>query len=242
MPSVYSSLPLINDGLEQPLLQATADEIHNDDNCDTSDVHRNSLNDSVAVDDYRRDLFNNRKFCNGFWLGLFLQTVSLGSTALITYYYATSDESLSVSSMGVYYQLTFLMLYALSQAYKWALLPIICISINSGLTKDQRNTTFGKCFSKSFPWEDDDVSQQSSREIFVGRIQFHVGLVFGCFAMWSMIDLYIGASIGVFAALAASFIVCLGFCYSMIVIYDRYILDEDEEVTQRDLLDEVERN
>ena len=60
--------------------------------------------------------------------------------------------------------------------------------------------------------------------------------------MWSMIDLYIGASIGVFAALAASFIACLVFCYSMIVIYDRYILDEDEEETQRDLLDEVERN
>lgn len=244
MTSVYSSLPLINDDLEKPLLQTTGDETHNNefDNRGTSDDHRNSLNGTVPVDSCRWDLFNRGKFSSGFWLGLVLQIVSLGSTALITCYFSTPEENLSVSSMGVYYQLTFLVLYVLSQAYKWALLPIICISIDSGLTKDQKNTSFGKCFSKSFPWEDDDLSQQSSRDVFVGRIQFHIGLVFGCFTMWSMIDLYIGASVGVFAALAASFIACLGFCYCMIVIYDRYILDEDAEASQRDILVEVERN
>ena len=246
MSSIYSSLPLIEDGLEQPLLLTTEDECQetqNNDlyNCDRSNLHDNSLNGSAGVGCWGRELFKSRQFFNGFCLGFGLQTVSLGSTAMIAYYFRTSEDDFPISWMGVYYELSFIVLYVLSQAYKWLLLPIICFSVDSGLTRNQGQSTLRTYFSRCLPSDSDDMPQQSHREAFVGRIQFHVGLVFGCFAVWSMIDIYIGASIRVFAGLTASFFACLGFCYGMIAIYDRFIIDEDDEETRQDLPDEIER-
>ncbi len=246
MSSIYSSLPLIEDGLEQPLLLTTEDgcrETQNNGlyNCDRSKIHHSSLNGSAGVGCWGRELFKSRQFFNGFWFGFGLQTVSLGSTAMIAYYFGTSEDNFPTSWMGVYYELSFIVLYVLSQAYKWLLLPIICFSIDSGLTRNQGQSTLRKCFSRSLPSESDDMPQQTHRESFVGRIHFHVGLVFGCFAVWSMIDIYIGASIRVFAGLTASFFACLGFCYGMIAIYDRFIIDLDEEETWQDLSEEIER-
>ena len=81
---------------------------------------------------------------------------------------------------------------------------------------------------RSSPSERDLLSKPSQREVFLGGVRFHVGIVFGCFVVWSMIDLYFGASLAVFAVLTASMLTCLGLCYGMVIIYDRYINNEED--------------
>ena len=45
------------------------------------------------------------------------------------------------------------------------------------------------------------------------------------FVVWSMADMYFGTSLSVFAALLGSLVACLGLCYSMVIIYDRFTLN-----------------
>ena len=224
MSSIYTAIPLIEDGLKQPLLLAAEDESLEMRDIDLEDHHgsqeqHETLDKTTAVGCWGQKLFTSWQFFNGFCLGFVLQTLSLGSTAIIALYYGVSEQDLPESWMKTHYELSFLFFYVLSQTYRWLLLPIICISINSRLTRNQGQTSVEKYF----------MPQQSEREVFVGQVRFHVGLVFGCFAVWSLIDLYFGASLHVFAALISSFLACLGFCYVMTFIYDRFLSNEEQK-------------
>jgi hypothetical protein len=66
-----------------------------------------------------------------------------------------------------------------------------------------------------------------SREVFLGGVKFHVGIVSGCFIVWSMADMYFGASHSVFASLLGSLLACLGVCYGMVIIHDRFIFNNN---------------
>lgn len=66
----------------------------------------------------------------------------------------------------------------------------------------------------------------SKREVFLGGIRFHIGIVVGCFVVYSLIDLYFGASLDVFASLLASLISCLGLCYGIVVVRDWLIAQD----------------
>jgi hypothetical protein len=71
-----------------------------------------------------------------------------------------------------------------------------------------------------------------SREVFLGGVKFHVGIVFGCFVVWSMADMYFGASLSVFAALLGSLVACLGLCYGMVIMHDRFIFNSNNNEKQ----------
>ena len=66
----------------------------------------------------------------------------------------------------------------------------------------------------------------ASADDYDGGFRFHVGLVFGCFTVLGVIDLYFGAPLAVFATLFASLLTCLSLCYGMKVTHDRFIINE----------------
>ncbi len=215
MPSIYTGLPLIEGGLDQPLLPRTESEC-------SELMSKNSTN----VGCLGQELLTGRNFFNGFCIGALLQVVSLGSTAIIAYYYVSSENDLPTDWMKKHYESSFLLFYILSQLFKWLLLPIICCSY-IGWVRNQEKEAVAK-----------KRSIEKKREAFVGRVRFHLGLVFGCFFVWSLVDFYFGASLRVIATLLASFFLCVFLCYGMMFIYDRSI---DEKDGNQDLDDE-ERN
>jgi hypothetical protein len=112
------------------------------------------------------------------------------------------------------------------------LFPIICLAIDGGLTGNLRSC-FGRFFfgqsggggssSSNNSNISKNVSTISRREVFLGGVRFHIGIVVGCFLVWTLIDVYFKASPSILVTLALSFVVCLTLCYGMICIHDRYI-------------------
>jgi hypothetical protein len=238
MSSIDTAIPLIENCAERPLILAKEDDYSETHNIDLGDVdhkkyneHNNRLNSTTAIGLGGQRLLTSWQFLSGFWLGFVIQTVSLGSTAIIEIFYGALWMSKT-------YEFFFFFFFLLSHSW-WLLFPVICISINSGLTGSQRQGILEKYFLRSSPSESDSLSQPSQREVFLGSIRFHAGLVLGCFIVWSMIDLYFGASIGVFATLTASFLACLGLCYGMVVVFDRFIIDEEQQRTRQSLFEEI---
>ena len=213
-PSIYTAIPLLDNDIEQPLLLNTENDSENS-------------SSTSFFNCWGRRLLTSWQFLNGFWLGFAIQTISLGSTAIIAIYYGASEVDFEASWMEKTYRLFFFVFFLLSQSW-WLLFPAICIAIDSGLTGSQGQSLLQNYFMRSSPSERDLLSKPSQREVFLGGVRFHVGIVFGCFVVWSMIDLYFGASLAVFAVLTASMLTCLGLCYGMVIIYDRYINNEED--------------
>ena len=234
MASVYTAIPLTEKGLKQSLLHRNTE----DESFAICDDHQHNLTskDASVFGCWILNFLTSPQFIKGFLVGFIIQTVSLGSTAVIAIYYGVSEED--SHDQFVFKKLGKNVFLFLSQSW-WFLLPIICLSIDWGFTRSQGQATLAKYFCKSSPKTRDSESHQSKREVFLGCVRFHVGIVSGCFMVWSMVDLYFGASPGVFAALVASLLGCLGLCYSMIVIYDRFINDEEEQETQHSLLEVI---
>lgn len=195
--------------LEQPLLAPFDDQNDTDDNDEEQKVHASSCWLTTVVASWT--------FINGFWLGFLIQTISLGSTAVLAIHWG-KPASWASKQDEFYYAIFFL----LSQSW-WLLFPIICFAIDGGLAANGKSL-FERCF---FP--NATAANVAPREIFLGGVQFHVGIVFGCFLVWSLIDIYFGASVTVFITLFVSFVACLALCYGMVVIYERYILERERE-------------
>ncbi|KAG7369132.1 hypothetical protein IV203_031875 [Nitzschia inconspicua] len=153
-------------------------------------------------------------FINGFWLGFLIQTISLGSTAVLAINWG--KPATWTSKQDEFYYAVF---FLLSQSW-WLLFPIICFAIDGGLAANGKSL-FERCFYPN--------ASVAPREVFLGGVRFHVGIVFGCFFVWSLIDLYFGASVTVFITLFFSFMACLGLCYGMVLIYERYIVEQERE-------------
>jgi len=173
------------------------------------------------------------QFLNGFLLGFIIQTVSLGSTAIIAIHWgAENEESLdsppiSNQEHGFFY----FVLFVLSQSW-WLLFPAICIGIDEGLTGNRVQGLLEKNLSKSNRSNNEFLlSAPSQRELFLRGIRFHIGIVVGCFGVWSLIDLYFGASLDVFASLFASLLSCLGLCYGMVIVRDWLIAQDPTTAT-----------
>lgn len=230
MLSVYAALPLTETDLKQKLLQNTEDESYTRGDHKECNAQINDSKSSSIFGCWGQRFLTSCQFFNGFWVGFIIQTVSLGSTAIIAIYYGASEEDSQDPYIFKEFGFFYIIFFLLSQSW-WFLFPVICISIDSGFAKSQGQATLAKYFCRSTPTNSDSVSYQSHREIFLGCVRFHIGIVFGCFIVWSMIDLYFGASLGVFAALGSSLLACLGLCYSMILIYDRFINCEEEQQT-----------
>jgi hypothetical protein len=186
--------------LEEPLLSSKAPVIVSD--SDEQKTHTCWL----------AQILSSWTFINGFWLGFLIQTISLGSTAILAINWgkaATWDSKQD--------ELCYALFFLLSQSW-WLLFPIICFAIDGGLTGNG-TSLFERCLFKN--------SEASPREVFLGGVRFHVGIVFGCFLVWTLIDVYFGASVTVFVTLFVSFLACLALCYGMVVIHDQYIMDRD---------------
>lgn len=203
MTEIHTAVPLeqraIHD-LEQPLLPSSSDSQQEEE----QKIHTCWFTNVVA----------SWTFINGFWLGFLIQTVSLGSTAVLAIHWGKPANW--VSKQDEFYYAVF---FILSQSW-WLLFPIICFAIDGGLAANGKSM-FERCF-----YPNSDVAP---RDVFMGGVRFHVGIVFGCFLVWTLIDLYFGASITVFLTLLASFVACLGLCYGMVVIYEHYILERERE-------------
>ena len=228
MTEIHTGVPLeeeqdyLTSDLEQPLLQRRSSTFSSD-----SDSTTSTSNDEESKDHscwYTR-FIANVMFLHGFWLGFLIQVVSLGSTAILAIYFGGKERKEKLSSTDeIYYVLFFI----LSQAW-WLLFPIICLAIDGGL-KGDGNSLFERCFySESIS----STSTTSRRDVFMGGIRFHVGIVFGCFLVWSLIDIYFGASMKVFVTLFISFLACLSLCYGMVFIHDRYVLERKERTQQK---------
>lgn len=152
-----------------------------------------------------RNILASPPFFSGFFLGFIIQVVSLGSTAAIALKWGKHG-----SDNALYYAL-----FALSQSW-WLLLPVICLAIDGGLTGNDRSM-FGRFFFSDNP-------KATRREIFLGGVYFHLGIVLGCFLVWSSIDMHFGASAGVLVTLSVSFLACLALCYAMVRIHDRFLM------------------
>ncbi|VEU42179.1 unnamed protein product [Pseudo-nitzschia multistriata] len=169
-------------------------------------------------------MFRTSHFFYGFWLGLMIQSISLGSTAIIVIYWGagdgeSSDSIISNRKHGFFY----FVLFILSRSW-WLLFPAIFIAIDEGLMGGKGQGIMGKCFSRFNRSNAENVlSKPSQTEVFFGGIRFHIGIIFGCFVIWGAIDLYFGASLGVFVGLLASLLFCLSLCYGMVVIHDRFL-------------------
>ena len=250
--SIDTAIPLVENCVRRPSILSKEDgcsEMHyvdlgdgGDDDGDHKkyDNLNNTLNRTAAIGFWGQQLFTSWQFLSGFWLGFVIQTVSVGSIAIIeTFYRANSEAEFSAFWMDETREVMFFVFFLLSQSW-WLLLPVIFIAIDSGLTGRRRQRFLEKFFLKSCHLENEDsLSQPLQREVFIRVIRFHVGIVFGCFIVWSIIDLYVGASMGVFVTLTASFLACLGLCHVMIVIYDRCIIGEEQPCTRQNLLQEI---
>jgi len=240
MSSIDTAIPLIANGQCQPLIPNTEEEYSEMRDIKLGDheenkVYTNILNNTTGVSRWGQRLLTSWQFLNGFWLGFIIQTLSLGCTAIIAIYYGASEEDSPVSWKSKTNELFYFFFFIFSHSW-WLLFPVICIAIDSGLT---RQGTLEKCFLRSSSSHCHSLSQSSQREVFLGGVRFHVGIVFGCFIVWSIIDLYFGAPLGLFAALTASLLACLGLCYGMVLIYDRFIVNEEQQHTRQSLLEEL---
>mmetsp|Transcript_67940 Transcript_67940/g.76065 ORF Transcript_67940/g.76065 Transcript_67940/m.76065 type:complete len:252 (+) Transcript_67940:66-821(+) len=238
---IDTAIPIEND-LEQPLITTYIDASTDDAPIDSNEKQKKTW--------FRTHL----QFINGFWLGFIIQTVSLGSTAIIAIHWGDPDSWVVSKQDEPYYAIFFI----LSQSW-WLLFPVICIAIDGSLTGN-RQVLFEKFFfpsssSSSSVYTNDDSNDNddndnsnsngndnetndydnntsavvSSREVFLGGVKFHVGIVFGCFLVWTIVDMYFDASFDVFTALLASLITCLGLCYGMVIIHDRFIINNNIE-------------
>lgn len=154
-------------------------------------------------------------FISGFWLGFLIQSVSLGSTAILAIRWG-QQSSAWISKQDEFYHVLF---FLFSQSW-WLLFPVICFALDGGLTGNG-NSLFERCFFSK--------RKTSVRDVFLGGVRFHVGIVVGCFFVWCLVDLYFGASATVFVTLLFSFLSCLSLCYGMVLIHDRYIMEDEDE-------------
>jgi hypothetical protein len=228
MCSVETALPLLEGDLEQPLI------LNTENSCSDANDYDKKFICTSAVGCWGQRLSTSWQFINGFLLGFIIQTVSLGSTAIIAIYYGASEIEYPIRWMSKTYESFFVVFFLLSQSW-WLLFPVICIAIDSGLTGSQGRGILQKYLLRSNPSDSNSTAQISQREIFLSAIRFHVGIIFGCFVVWSAIDLCFGASLRDFTAVVGSLLACLGLCYGMVIIYDRFIIDEEQEETQKSL-------
>jgi hypothetical protein len=204
MTEVHTAVPLEQrarqNDLEQPLLPLSTTE-------GEEKIHTCWFNNVVA----------SWTFVNGFWLGFMIQTISLGSTAILAINWG--KPATWTSKQDEFYYAVF---FLLSLSW-WLLFPIICFAIDGGLTAKGKSM-FERCFYPN--------SEVPAQEVFLGGVRFHVGIIFGCFLVWSLIDLYFGASVTVLVTLLVSFGACLALCFGMVLIYKRYLLEKErEEIT-----------
>ena len=262
MTSIDTAVPLLEkNDLEQPLLIETTNTTtitnteeedsrwsnlylgDGDGDDDDEEDGQETRTSSTAASCWGQRLLTSWQFRNGFWLGFIIQSVSLGSTAIIATHSSAALESpeswISETRDLHLTPMFYVVFFFLSQSW-WLLFPVICIAIDGGLTGNRGRGILEKYFvsssnSNSNTSNDDDdssssssssSSQPSQREVFLGGVRFHVGMVFGCFIVWCGIDLYLGAPLGVFAILFASLLGCLTLCYGMVVIHDRFIINE----------------
>lgn len=207
MTEIHTAVPFENQlhDLEQPLIGKTDQESVSADN---------DKQEKKAHTCWITDVLTTWTFVNGFWLGFMIQTISLGSTAILAIKWG-KPATWATKQDEFYYFIFFI----LSQSW-WLLFPIICYAIDGGLVANGKSI-FERCF---YPCAD-----VPARDVFLGGVRFHVGIVFGCFLVWTMIDFYFGASLTVFITLFVSFISCLGLCYGMVVIHDKYILEQEQQ-------------
>lgn len=177
---------------------------------------------SISQDfiDHVVDVVTSWTFVSGLSLGTVIQTISLSSTAMIAFTWGRNgiDRAAETEEKILYY-----VLVVLSQSW-WVLFPIICLAIDGGLTGNGRSLFARIFFGNEIANRTDAATR---RKVFLGGVQFHVGVVFGCFLVWSIIDVYFKASIAVLVTLAVSFVVCLFLCYGMVCIHDRYVSEEE---------------
>jgi len=185
-------------------------------------------------------IMTSKTFLSGLTLGTCIQMVSLGSTAIMALKFGNNNNNKNDDKyqhdVPEHDPIMYYTLVVLSQSW-WILFPIICLAIEGGLTGNGRSW-FGRVFfgsrkeataAKNLD-EDNEVEdvpssvEASRREIFLGGVRFHVGIVVGCFLVWSLIDVYFKASTGILLTLAVSFVACMALCYGMVYIHDRYIV------------------
>lgn len=162
---------------------------------------------------WMRKTLTSWTFVNGFWLGFFIQAISLGSTAILAIHWGEPTAHWISKKDGVYH----VMFFVLSQSW-WILFPIICCS-GEGITGYRRSLYERSFFSRS---------KTSSRHVFLGGVRFHVGIVVGCFVVTSLIDLYFGVPTSVLLTLMLSFVACVSLCYAMGFIHDQYVTEVEE--------------
>ena len=192
-------------------------------------------------------VMTSKTFLSGLSLGTCIQMVSLGSTAIMALKFGNINDGDDEKNNDVpeHDFVMYYILVVLSQSW-WILFPIICLAIDGGLTGNGQSC-FGRVFfgtrksataSKTLDdgdGEEEDANTSSAeatrREIFLGGVRFHVGIVVGCFLVWSLIDVYFNASTGILLTLAVSFVACLALCYGMVYIHDRYIVSNTSQDT-----------
>jgi len=181
-------------------------------------------------------IMTSKTFLSGLTLGTCIQMVSLGSTAIMALKFGNGNDDNNDDDDDDEDPIMYYTLVVLSQSW-WILFPIICLAIDGGLTGNGRSC-FGRVFfgsrkaataTKNLDVDDEEEDAISSveasrREIFLGGVRFHVGIVVGCFLVWSLIDVYFKASTGILLTLAVSFVACMALCYGMVYIHDRYIV------------------
>jgi len=146
---------------------------------------------STAASCWRQKFLMIWQFLNGFCLGLIIQTVSLGSTAIIAIHSGAALES--PGSMIFWTRV----MYLTPIYYIWLLFTVTCIAIVDKFFVSSSNSN--STVSNDDDDNDDDDSSSSSLshpsqcEGSSGDGRFHVGIVFGVFIAFGMIDLYFGA-------------------------------------------------
>ena len=191
--------------------------------CDLEEplISRSSSETSVEIDmDIARIHETQRKLsarfrCLGFGLSALLQIISLGSTAVLATKWNPNSTTDTLCD-----KICYASLFALS--HSWLIVfPAVCVAVDrlwrSRLDFDLHSRYFGNA----------EATRDSQRALFVVGVQFLVGVVLGCFAVWALTDIYLGSPAfmryGLLEALAA----CLFMCYLMVVIYDCFSVSEE---------------
>lgn len=156
-------------------------------------------------------------FIMGWALGFQLQCLSLASTAILTIWYGDGAPPPVMGEASVASRFLYWFIFGLSNSWL-VVFPVVCVAIerswkDSGIESLQRTLLLS---------ERPALTPQTRRMSFVAAVQFLVGIVWGCFMTWGLVDIFMGASLYMLATLACSMSICLLLCRGMIFIYDMF--------------------
>ena len=187
--------------LEEPLIQKDGD------NAQSAD--ENSLGENTELPRYFRFI--------GFLFGSIYSAISLLASAVLAKVFGEHPEIVCLEDKILYYAL-----FAFSNS--WLLMfPIVCVvAVERSWTECGNRYLKEKLLCHRFTTCDNHNNHHplSKRAVFLAGVNFLLGIVFGSYAVWCAVDLYIGTAAEMFAALVISFIVCTTLCYALIVVYD----------------------